>query len=208
MLLSVLPRLTRPSASRDRARILELAFVQGFDLVEVSPSLLSYASPPFEVSSLRAEGLWEGDWRSGDLFVFRKTLRKPQQRTEVLRGMSEGWESFTIGTVSVRIKKTLGRKGALTFEPASLTGDIHLHSVSRRSPIRSGIDLWTSRNLALKITRPDYVLDALLLEERGMTFPEAIVCVSRNNSLDAASQQTLTEIVNLLLRDSGLLSHV
>ncbi len=207
LLLSVLPRLTRPSASSDRVKILDLAHANGFDVVEAIPAILSYTSPPFEVSALRAEGLWHGSWRSGDLFVLKKTLRTPEQSLQVRGITSEEWESFTVGRTTVRVKHSSGRQGCLRFEPASLTGDVYLHSVSRRSPTRSRIDLWTSRNLALTITRPEYLSEVLLLKKAGLGFAEAIDHVASTNTLGAAGKEVLCDIVRLLMKDAGLDLH-
>src|SRR5262249_23172884 len=48
LLLSVLPRLTRPFAESDRLEIVSFAKNRGFDLIETQPGKLEYVSPPFE----------------------------------------------------------------------------------------------------------------------------------------------------------------
>ncbi|HTU44183.1 MAG TPA: hypothetical protein VMF91_03940 [Bryobacteraceae bacterium] len=202
LLLSLLPRLTRPSASSDRKIVFDLAHAKGFDMVEGIPGALLYRSPPFEVSSLRAEGVWHGNWRLGDLFVFKKTLRTPEQYAGIGGSASEQWESFTVGGTSVRVKRSSERNGHLQFETVSATGDIRLHSVSRRSPTRAGINLWTSRNLAFRITRPDYLSEVLLLNERGVAFFEAIDHVASTNHLSAPEKEVLRDIILLLVRDA------
>jgi SAM-dependent methyltransferase len=201
LLISVLPRLTRPTASHDRKRILDFANDLGFDLLQVMPAILSYSSPPFEVSSLKAVGLWSGNWRTGDLFIFKKTTRQPKEMVNASVADRDEWASFAVGSTSVRVKRSTGRVGRLLFEPASLTGDVYLHSVSRRSPARSSIDLWTSRNLALKITRPEYLAEVLLLAEGGMALADAIYRVAGMRDLDAASTKILCDIVRLLVKD-------
>jgi hypothetical protein len=180
-----------------------LAYSRGFDLIEVHPALLSYSSPPFEIAALEAEGLWHGNWRTGDLAVFKKTLRVRELECDEDPEMSEEWRSFTVGKTNVRVKRAPDQHEKLRFEPASGTGDTHLHSVSRRSPIRPNIDLWTSRNLALKITRPECLYEVLFLNGRGIGFADAVDQVAKTNDLDPEGKVALSDIVRLLLDDAN-----
>jgi hypothetical protein len=204
MLLSVLPKLTRPSAITDREEILKIAQAMGFDLLEQHHAVLSYSSPPFEVAALIAEGLWNGDWRLGDLFVFVKSSRLPKPLPTIKGEPNLDWAYFTIGRTSVRVKKVTGRAGPFQFAPASVTGDLRLHSVSRRSPARATIDVWNSRNLALKVSRPEYLIRVLCLNEDGIGLQDAVKRVAADNALDDASRVKLAEVVTLLSEDAGV----
>jgi hypothetical protein len=95
--LSVLPRLTRASAAADRFRIIEVAKKIGFDLVDVKPGGLGYASPPFEIEALREEGLEVGNWRKAicsPLFCLRLEGLNPRfgSRTMKFAGKQFCWE--------------------------------------------------------------------------------------------------------------------
>jgi hypothetical protein len=72
LLISVPSWLTRPSAIKDRIEIMKFATNAGFDLNESAPGLLSYQCPKFEQIDLAMQGIYCGNWRQGDLFVFRK----------------------------------------------------------------------------------------------------------------------------------------
>jgi hypothetical protein len=208
LLISVLPRLTRPSAAEDRRNILEYAYSKGFDLYEVHHAALLYDSPPFEVAALRAQGVDLADWRSGDLFVFTLTSREPVATLRPRVIDETEWDSFTVGESVVKVRRRNIESLDVAFEPASPAGHLHLHSVSRRSPVRASIDLWTSRNLALKVSRPDYVSDVLFLAKSGITYRDAIVQVSTKNRMSIMNERNLCDLVNLLLKDAGVDSYV
>jgi hypothetical protein len=155
LFLSVLPRLTRPSAPADRFHILECAMNLGFDLIEINAAALHYVSPPFETEALRAEGLVIGDWRTGDLFSFVMRSHKPQRSRPTTPNGNEQWQPVQLGKTTIKIKLELWTEGApFSYEPVSPSGSVRLRSVSRRSPVRSRINVWTSRNVALRVSRP------------------------------------------------------
>jgi hypothetical protein len=204
LLLSVLPRLTRPSATTDRMEILRCAETSGLDLLSIFRSSLTYKSPPFEQASLHAEGIQLEDWRRGDLFVFYRSTRPCGAIKEVyeIDDASE-WQSFAVGKTVVRIRCRDIDATEVTFHALSPSGDVHLHSVSRRAPFRSKIDVWNSRNLALSLSRPDYLCDILRRHTEGGSLGEAVERVVVENNLSDANRNTLREIVDLLLKDAG-----
>ncbi len=208
LVISVLPRLTRPSAPEDRQYLLDYACAKGFDLVEVDHSALQYDSPPFEAVALRKQGVHLTRWRTGDIFVFETSLREPIAMPRVKSLDDTDWDSFPISDTIVRIRKRHGNAEDLTFEPASLVGHLYLQSVSRRSPVRASIDLWTSRNLALKLSRPDYVSRVLSLANGGKTYKDAVMQTSIENNLNIANEKALGEVIDLLLNDAGEADHV
>ena len=208
LLLSVLPRLTRPSASRDRMEILRDAEAHGFDLVAIHPSYLTYRSPPFEQSSLHAEGIRLEDWRRGDLFTFIRSTRPCCAGKEIYEFEDASlWQSFSVGRTIVRIRHRESDDREVTFRAVSPTGDVHLHSVSRRAPFRKTIDVWSSRNLALRLSRPDYLCDILRRHMNGESFGEAVSTVAIENHASAASRNALREIVDLILEDAGIVDN-
>ncbi len=207
LLLSVLPRFTRTEASADRQRILELAFRGGLDIVEVKQASLSYESPPFEAATLLAEGIVDLTWRSGDLFVFRRSTRVSfLDRNGILVSASDGqWESVVVDGVVIRIRlETTIAAAPFTFRPASETGDHHLHSVSRRSPVRGRINLWTSRNVALSLSRTDCAISLLesFQNTNTVSVADQVRRVSVDFALDEVSSLELNKLAELLLVES------
>jgi hypothetical protein len=202
LLLSVLPRLTRPSAALDRSEIVAFASSRGFDLARVETGSLEYLSPPFEVEALKTEGLNVSTWRSGDLYTF--VLREgdvPEIPSEYVG--EEYWHTFNIGPTVVKVKwdGTHGH-GALDIQNVSRASDMRLGSVSRRSPLRSQVNLWTSRNVVLHVSRPDLVCAALQLLGEGYdgdNVAKALVNAEQLNTLDA---KRLEELVTILITES------
>jgi Probable N6-adenine methyltransferase len=205
LLLSVLPRLTRPSAPRDRLNIIERAAKCGFDLIEVRAAALHYASPPFEIEALNAEDLVLDDWRTGDIFCF--TLRShPLQEPEAHKPTDEdNWQVFQLGTTIVKIKDEQRLKSeAFDYRPVSPTGSVRLRSVSRRSPVRSKINLWTSRNIALAVSKPVALSEALEKLRNGHPLNRTLASTAYEYQLNTDEVNKLQEVLELLSKDAGL----
>lgn len=200
--LSVLPLLTRPSAESDRTAIVKFASERGFDLVDRNPGVLEYLSPAFEVEALKAEGLDVDAWRSGDLYTFALSTRevdhyKPEPQYEEL------WRTFTLGRTVIKVKWD-GTHGSndFDFENASETKDMRLRSVSRRSPPRSKINLWTSRNIALRVTRPDVACAALQLLSEGHDSAHASIALAHVEHLTPVEADRLQTLLGILIEES------
>ena len=209
LLLSVLPRLTRPSAPRDRLNIIEQAAKYGFDLIEVRPAALHYASPPFEIEALRAEDLALDDWRAGDIFCF--TLRcHPLQGPDPHKPTDEdNWRVFQLGATIVKIKDEQRLKSqAFDYRPVSPTGSVRLRSVSRRSPVRSKINLWTSRNIALAVSKPIALSEALEKLRDGHPLNRTLASTACEYQLNNDEVNKLQEVLELLSKDAGLMERV
>jgi Probable N6-adenine methyltransferase len=205
LLLSVLPRLTRPSAPRDRLNIIEQAAKFGFDLVEVRPAALHYVSPPFEIEALHAEDLALDDWRTGDIFCF--TLRShPLQEPEPHKPTAEdNWQVFQLGTTIVKIKDEQRLESeAFDYRPVSPTGSVRLRSVSRRSPVRSKINLWTSRNIALTVSKPVALSEALEKLRNGHPLSRTLASTAYEYQLNTDEVHKLKDVLELLSKDAGL----
>jgi hypothetical protein len=174
LLLSVPPWLTRPSAITDRAEIITFATKAGFDLSEIAPGVLSYQCPKFEQIALSMQGIHCGNWRQGDLFVFRK-IKEAQSSLKVSHPKDEPtWDEYRFGLLKVKLRhRKQIDSGELKIKPVSKEGP-YLGTVSRRSPLRHRIDLWTSDNIAYSITRLDIVKVALDRLQSGES-PKAIV---------------------------------
>lgn len=206
MLLSVLSRLTRPSASTDRAYLLDCAMNLGFDLIEVNPGVLHYVSPPFEIEALRAEGIAIDNWRSGDLFSFILRTHKLQKLRLTRPAKEEKWQAVQLGQTTIKIKvRQQQRPQDFDYQPVSPSGGVHLRSVSRRSPVRSRIDLWTSRNIALTVRKSRVVAEALQKLSKGEPLHETLASISYEYQLSEQERTRLQELLSLLMRDAGLI---
>jgi hypothetical protein len=117
------------------------------------------------------------------------------------------WQSFSVGKTILRIRHRESDDTDVTFHAVSPTGDVHLHSVSRRAPFRRTIDVWSSRNLALWLSRPDYLCNILRRHMNGESFGEAVSTVAIENHLGDASRNALKEIVDLIGEDAGIVNN-
>ena len=203
LLVSMLPRLTRPSATADRAQVLTFAFQRGFELVSVDASSLHYASPSFEVAALQSEGIHLTDWRSADLYTFSLTARPVPDLEVSPREGTDLWETFQVGRTVIKIKlESGGSDHSFEFKEVPGVANMRLKSVSRRSPARPHINLWTSRNLVAHVTRSELVCDALGLLQGGMEVCEAVAALSADGRLGAGEKKLLENLLTLLLNES------
>lgn len=206
LLLSMLPRLTRPLASSQRLHIIQHAAALGFDLIEVNPGALKYESPPFELEALRAEGIAIENWRSGDLFSFVLRSHDLEPDSPAEKGVSDTWITIELGKTTIRIKNDdESPSEQFTYAPVSESGDSRLHSVSRRSPSRSRINLWTSRNVALVVSGRGPLVDALLRVKEGESTVEVLADLCDKYKLAKLEVRKLREVLDLLMVDAGLL---
>jgi hypothetical protein len=203
LLLSVLPRLTRPSAEVDREQIMTFASRYGFDLVRTEPGLLQYVSPPFEAEALKMEGLDLPIWRSGDLRTYVRTAREVVASQDFHTEDSQVWRTFNVGPMIVKVKwDGTHETGKFSFQKVAGAASMRLRSVSRRSPLRSGINLWTSRNLALNVTRPDLVCQSLQLLLEGHGSPEVATALMTVEKLSKTEADHLNELLTILINDA------
>ena len=205
LLLSVLPRLTRPSASKDRFCILECAASLGFDLQEVTPAELHYVSPPFEIEALKADGIVLKDWRSGDLFSFVLRSRPDERSKPPGPKAQDTWKTYHLGqtTVKIKIEKTASGQ-PFDYHPVSSSGNIRFRSVSRRSPARPNINVWTSRNIALGLSKPNVLDEALQRIANRESSRDALASVAYEYQLSELELSKLSQLLELLFRDAGL----
>jgi hypothetical protein len=203
LLLSILPRLTRPSAVADREQITTLASRHGFDLIRTEPGLLHYLSPPFEAEALKMEGLDLPIWRSGDLCMYVRTARDVVASQDFQTGDNRAWRTFNVGPMIVKVKwDGTHETEKFSFQKVAGASSMRLRSVSRRSPLRSGINLWTSRNLALNVTRPDLACQSLQLLLEGHRCQEVVKALVTAGELSKTEADHLNELLTILINDA------
>lgn len=199
LLLSVLPWLTRPEAIKDRAEIFEFGGRAGFDLSGFEEGVLRYQTPPFERAALATQGIECGEWRHGDLGTFRKIGDAPELATPRPSNEPE-WDEFRLGckTVKVRRRKEASR---CSFRAEFVDVNAVLGSVSRRSPLRAKIDLWTSDNVAYKVSGLTVVREALARLQRGEAPQEVADEVAESFGLAPRESQAVRELLSNLLQN-------
>lgn len=202
LLISVLPWLTRPSAIEDRGEILRFAGQAGFDLVEVTPHLLTYESPKFERVALALKGIDCGNWRAGDLFVFRRMNEPaPDMAVECPKDEPE-WDEYRLGRRKVKLRRRPeGYYARFGFRPAAEDGRTFA-DVSRRSLFRSRIDLWTSDNLAYSVDRLEILQQALKHLECGESPYTIAEDLGIKYALSVEEVRTLANLLRELVEES------
>jgi hypothetical protein len=197
LFLSVLPRLTRPGAEEMRQTIITYSASQGFEITNIIPSALTYVSPPFEKAALKSEGLVLGNWRTADLFKLEKRV-EVHTSTRQLRE-PDAWQNFLLGRVQVRLLPTQSDTG---FKVCSDPANWRLRSVSRRSPARATINVWTSRNLALTVSDTRPLTSALQLLQAGSKVAEAVAQTSTKHQLGKSQSHQLRKVIDAIVEDS------
>jgi hypothetical protein len=204
LLLSVLPRLTRPSAEADRLEIMAFASQWGFDLVSAEPASLHYLSPPFETEALKTEGLNLATWRLGDLYTFVRSPREVVASKPEYSEDQQLWHTFNVGPTVVKVKWDGSHsQGSFDFKKVPGAGGTRLRSVSRRSSLRSGINLWTSRNIALHVSRPDLVCEALQLLVEDHNSGDVTTALMNAERLGSSEVERLNDLLAILINEAN-----
>lgn len=190
LLLSMLPSLTRPSALGDRVHVIEYCRRAGFDLVECAASNLSYESPPFERAALSTEGLSCEQWRSGDLFVFKKVSDLEGDLQNGLMSTEDIWHTFEVCNIVVKIRDRNEAESIFNYELASKGP--YFTSVSRRAPERSNIDLWTSDNRVYTLSRPSIMKHIFMHLDSGLS--NAVFLTSRAYNLSKPEEEAISQL--------------
>jgi hypothetical protein len=205
LFVSVLPWLTRPGASVDRALLVQHAFDRGFDIIAAVPGLLHYESPRFEKTTLATVGIEVSSWRRGDLFVFRNvgklTSEPPKPDID-----ASSWHRFVLGPMQVLVIEGTGI-GEFEFSPVAPDGPV-LPSVSRRSNLRRQIHIWTSGNLAYATTRQEVVRYALGQLQAGNPFGEVLTTSKREFELAPREVERLETLLEELIPSAQPMLHL
>ncbi|QMW05415.1 hypothetical protein [Spirosoma foliorum] len=196
--LSVLPSLTRPSASSDRRAILGIATQRGFQLMRKIPRVLIYKTPAFERHVLSINEVKWDNWRSGDLWIFKKvkdTLIAPQHALHLNQA---AWTEYRIGYKKIQLRKESDdRQGYFNYWPTNPDGKF-FHSVSRRATERNQITIWTSDNIAFTVVSVHKLIPFLDFLQSGYSLSETINRVFSVQSLAQAEQHKIVALLKEL----------
>jgi hypothetical protein len=174
ILLSVWPPDVRDDANQERLELIKE--VEKFGRIKIDDNELQYLTPLFEQSALAEQGKGVSlDWRRGALATIIIGDGKRTGAVALRPRPKAVWERFVLDDHQLALR----RPAALpVVEPElhKLAKGWVLPDVSRRNPLRTGIDLWTSQNRAARVqgTRP--FLDALIAicDGRGPGYAYAI----------------------------------
>lgn len=182
--IALFPAFTRPSSLKERKKVIIKAMNLGFNLIKLEPDAVSYETPFFEKETLEKNKISSKNWRKGDMIIFLNDGKKLPENVECR--IEEEWEDFLVGKIKVKIKKK-NEELSKYIAPKILIKnpeDAVLYSVSRRSPIRKNIDLWTSTNIGLKI-------------EGWKTMSLILDGISKGKNLEEISETILLNFSNL-----------
>jgi hypothetical protein len=195
LLLGTLPWLTRPEAPKDRAEVFNFTLGAGFNVAGVEQGVLSYESPRFEVASLQMQGMNCGEWRTGDLWTFKKA-REPVEGLATPRPADElQWDEYEVGRRRLKVRR---RKEPCPseFRAEFVDTTAVLGDVSRRNPLRSKIDLWTSDNEAFSVSRLEIMRRALECLQNGEGAQDTTTKLRATYSLSQREVQSLSRILS------------
>ncbi|MVM35683.1 hypothetical protein GO755_37055 [Spirosoma sp. HMF4905] len=199
LFLSVLPVYTRPTAANDRDIIKSLLLNLGFTLIKEYNSFFRYETPSFENLSLKEEGINLTEWRTGDLWIFQRNenlivnIQTPKPENE------PDWVEFIIRDKKIKVRKNHQSKNSIFFyEHVSPTSKV-LADVSRRSPLRSFIDVWTSDNYAFKVSRTSPLIECLLIFEQSNSLDQVKIFLAKKENVTQEEAKNLLNFLNLLL---------
>lgn len=156
--ISVWPRNVRPSAESELKEVLSVAGSLGDTRLE--ENALCYKTPCFEIAAAASLGNSVGAaWRHGSLLSIRV---KPDAAAFKLQNLPRGrvWHRFVLDCHQVAL--CWPRDGSA--RPPSLRRVGHswiLPDVSRRNPLRTEVDLWSSDNRIAGIEGASAFLEAL-----------------------------------------------
>jgi hypothetical protein len=191
LILTMFRRLVRPPAAHERVKMVK--FLETLGTVSALPFQASYDTPLFETETLLNLGLPRMQrWRLGDLMSVK--LASPISSLAATLPPEPRWERIRLGTQVVMLKVSTTDSGPITCRSVYRDGSFILKSVSARDPVRRTVNLWTSRNRAMRITGYRRMSSFMRLLESGTTAEEAISVVAKNQG----ERETLNTIVHLL----------
>jgi hypothetical protein len=194
--VSLPPDLTRPHVAEEKEHILRFAKETGLAFMQSEPGFLRYETPEFERVSLLREGIECLNWRSGDLVSLARTEDPALQRETPRPDEEPVWRDYWLDGLRIKIRLPLDDGASrFQFEKIALAD---MDAVSRRSPIRGRINVWTSRNGAYRVDRVA-IVDALLRRiGLGAEFRDAMAETGADFGLSPTERTALETFVRSL----------
>jgi hypothetical protein len=148
ILVPLMGELTRPTAAADRAAV--IAAMRNIGTVTVLQGVVEYATPLFEECAMAAAGIrLGGPWRIADLAIVINEI--PAKRPERTRTASVSeWTDYRVGDDIISLRCREGRDDrsdiSLAYYRSRIGEVLTLDSVSRRHPLLTAVNLWSSRS--------------------------------------------------------------
>ncbi len=148
----VFPTLTRPQSMDERSHyFMKMTKSYKLQLIELQADAATYMIPYFEEKALDQKHISLHNWRTGDMAIFLNngSILPKNKAYPIEKSL---WVEHVIGKVKIKIRRNSKETGFVSPEILKNTQeDAVVSSVSRRSPTRKDIDLWTSTHVGLKI---------------------------------------------------------
>jgi hypothetical protein len=156
IMFSLWPPQTRPSASSEASQILEYATSLGSTQLE--SNALRYVTPTFELEAASASGNTLGDgWRRGNLATVNVLNARRDRHSGGGRDDPSAsiWRRYVFDRRQIALRVPKGPPQGQPKLVSIVDGNV-LADVSRRLPIRSKVDVWTSDNVVFSVIAPLY----------------------------------------------------
>jgi hypothetical protein len=196
--LSVLKKLTRPFAANDRQEIIIYAQNAGFELVEIIPNYFTYETPNFERNTLKVQGLYCENWRKSDLFIFKKINFIKNEIVIDNKNDDESWIEFKWKNKKIKIKQDNIQEDSFFYFESADPSNIVFTNVSRRSPYRERIDVWTSDNLAFRVYKLKILVSYFELLISGKEYNHIILVLKSQFLLSEQEAINLTNLIKII----------
>lgn len=191
LLTTVFPELVRPSATRERKRL--VSDLSEVGSVRYTNDVLLYETPLFERETLVALGLPAMScWRPGE--ALRVDVMNPELPLDPPTPPEEDWRRVRVNEQIVAIRKNDGSGDEIAVSSPYPDGSYVLRSVSRRDVVRSRINFWTSANRVAILSGVDRVMSFLTGLSNGSDIEGLLTSFSASNK----EIQVLRRIINLV----------
>lgn len=201
--ISVLKRLTRPYAEKDRENIIDKAQKVGLQLVEIVSDYFIYETPNFEKNTLATQALFCENWRKSDLFVFQKIDDFECQTESIANDSDESWIEFRWQNKKIKIRNVACQGEDIFAYESADPDNIVFTNVSRRSPNRKRIDIWTSDNFAFRVYKLKILISYFEITNSGKNHNETVLLLKEKFLISEQEALDLTKLIETILNDSS-----
>ena len=197
--LSIPSLLTKPSIVNERLELQRWLSSIGLIIAEMS-QIVEYEVPPFEYMAYQDIPAFTGEiWRKGDWVKLKKS-KDCKIDVDIIK--HDDWLEYTIDKKRIFLKERINNE---TYEKPELSylylnKSLILNSVSKRNPLISRIDLWSSRNAILHIDNGFSVIKTIL-ENINKSDDEIMDIISKQYKKEIEQVRLdCIEAINLLRR--------
>lgn len=160
-----------------------------------------YLTPHFEQETLKQKGINAKNWRRGDLAVFiSEGAMLPENIVQRLE--KDEWMEVLIGKVKIKLR--VKDENPDVYIAPQILGvrdkDSGFPSVSRRDPLRSEIDIWTSTQRGLKIKGYKAMWKIVEGFKNNLTPAEILESIKQSLPAGAVPGSALQDVESVLLQ--------